>query len=135
MHPIAHLWLVLLIVGGSFILIAIREAVKYWNVSKKGAVIGARVVSTAHVKLFGVFSTYSPMVEFDMNGQRQTVNCYGSLKPRYKNGETVKIQHYVDPKNVRRMSIVGDKSTYIIPTIFGAAGIVLFALGISMLPF
>jgi len=130
MDNLGQMGLLFLFVGGVFILIAIREAAKKRKLLQKGAYVDATVVKTVCEELWKGY-IYHPMLEFEVNGQKQTVKYQGSPKPRYKDGEKVRIQYLANANNVGQVLIVGDKSGYKGALACALVGVITMAFGAS----
>lgn len=122
--------LFLLVLGLVITIIGMRTLITNRNIIKNGGCENATVVKTVrerspsvHQPSDSFFSigwssmwyTYIPILQYEVNGRTYEVRYHGNAKPKYKDGEIVRIKY--DKGNVEKVTIVGDNTTYIVSVV------------------
>jgi len=121
--------LLLLLWGSVFAVVALRVLVSKRNIIKYGEYADAVVIETI-CKRMRRANTYIPVLEYEVDGCRRIVQYHGHAKPKYEDGEIVKIIY--NRESVENVVIVGDSNVYIFSTIFGIAGLAMICGGLYM---
>jgi len=129
--------LFLLLFGGVLVLSAIRVLVRNISIKKNGEYADAVVVETIRERMRSAGGpkpvsgfTYVPVLKYHVDGRMYKVKFEGRAKPKYEDGETVKIIY--NKKDVKDAVIVGDNVAYIVSTVFGLVGVVMLGIGLYM---
>ena len=119
--------------GGGAIFHAICLFISKRVIIKNGVYTDAIVVETVrkrmdHLDGSGSGFTYFPVFKYDVDGSSHTVqDNMGSAKPKYEDGETVKILY--NKKDVTKIIIAGDYTFLIFAIVFSLIGLFMLGLG------
>jgi len=94
---------------GSFILLPLSFFLRQRNIKNNGEYTNATVIETRRVQRRGNV-IYFPVVKYDVNGHvYETKSNVSHMRPRYKDGETVKIVY--SKKDAEKIIILNDPPT------------------------
>ena len=133
----------LLLMGILFIGIAVCMLILSESIIRNGVYTSATVVETVAERIPGASlrtgiggigvgraHLYHPVLKYDVNECTHDVKYHGFTRPKYKDGETVKIKYSRD--KVEKVAIVGDNIIWIGAAIFALAGLAMIGVGLFM---
>ena len=117
----------LIIMGSLSIIFPLGFLLQKWSIKKNGEYADATVIKTKRVRSRDGF-TYIPVVKYDANGRiYETESNVGHIRPRYEDGETVRIIY--SKKDAKKIVILKDGPTAaIIIGIFLLIGAIMFGV-------
>ena len=119
------------VLGSFFLIFPLAILIKTVSLVKNGGRADAVVVKSERRQMRGRGGAvnFFPIVQYRSNGRVHKVEYrFGTKKPKYKNGEAVKILY--SKKNAEKIHIIGNKMPLIFTIVFSLAGIILLLMGL-----